>query len=167
MVDHVGIYGSKGAEGLSAFNAGLVRFVLWWVARTFSTQMDGHVSLKTYLWEVNVVLDNCFMQLSNRCYPLLIQVCEATKYSDISIQAANVENSNWRLLRNTLHLRIWMAISVLKTPVKAVFAVNRDLCINSGQGVLYYGGFAQLDIIITGAEMLINISWRLKGVLTL
>ena len=24
MVDHVGIYGSKGAEGLSAFNAGLV-----------------------------------------------------------------------------------------------------------------------------------------------
>ena len=24
VVDHVGIYGSKGAEGLSAFNAGLV-----------------------------------------------------------------------------------------------------------------------------------------------
>ena len=27
VVDHVGIYGSKGAEGLSAFNAGLVKIV--------------------------------------------------------------------------------------------------------------------------------------------
>ena len=27
VVDHVGIYGSKGAEGLSAFNAGLVHYV--------------------------------------------------------------------------------------------------------------------------------------------
>ena len=27
MIDHVGIYGSKVAEGLSAFNVGLVRFI--------------------------------------------------------------------------------------------------------------------------------------------
>ena len=28
VIDHVGIYGSKGAEGLSAFNAGLVTLVI-------------------------------------------------------------------------------------------------------------------------------------------